>query len=80
MCGVTRKDRKVGASRSQNTKKAIHKAVCSGGDRDFYTGEPLDWSIISKYRNKDSTEGKKKYKKQFANYHPLTTHSMSKAI
>jgi hypothetical protein len=47
-------------------KQAIHGAVCAGGDRDFYTGESLDWSLISKYRNKDSSEGKKKYKRLFA--------------
>ena len=56
-------------------KEAIHNAVCTGGDRDFYTGEPLDWSIISKYRNEDSTAGKRKYKKQFAKL-PSVDHTL----
>lgn len=56
-------------------KEGIHNAVCSGGDKDFYTGEPLDWSIISKYRNEDSTAGKKKYKKQFAKL-PSVDHAL----
>ncbi|SRR6266566_1718330 len=47
-------------------KGAIHRAVRDGGDRDFYTGEVLDWSLISTYRNAASTEGKVKYKKSFA--------------
>jgi hypothetical protein len=56
-------------------KGAIHKAVCLGGDRDYYTGEELDWSIISKYRNENAREGKKKYKKQFAKL-PSVDHTL----
>jgi hypothetical protein len=48
-------------------KKAIHKAVIDGGQFDAYTGEPLDWSLISKYNNEDSRTGKREYKKQFGN-------------
>lgn len=47
-------------------KAAIHKAVTDGGDRDYYTGEVLDWRLISTYRNAASLEGKTKYKKSFA--------------
>jgi hypothetical protein len=47
-------------------KNAIHKAVVDGGDRDYYTGEVLDWSLISKYRNTAAVEGKAKYKRSFA--------------
>ena len=47
-------------------KKAIHKAVTEGGDRDCYTREILDWSLISTYRNETSNEGKAKYKKSLA--------------
>jgi hypothetical protein len=56
-------------------KEAIHGAVCAGGDRDFYTGESLDWSLISKYRNENAREGKKKYKKLFANL-PSVDHTL----
>ena len=47
-------------------KAAIHQAVKEGGDRDFYTGEVLDWHLISTYRNATSLEGKAKYKKSLA--------------
>ena len=56
-------------------KAAIHNAVCSGGASDYYTGEPLDWSIISKYRNEDSIAGKAKYKAQFAKL-PSVDHTL----
>jgi hypothetical protein len=64
-----RRDKKRQAAGSVTVskyKEAIHGAVCAGGDRDFYTGEPLNWSLISKYRNDKAKEGKKKYKKLFA--------------
>jgi hypothetical protein len=47
-------------------KAAIHRAVEQGGDRDFYSGEVLDWRLISTYRNAASIEGKSKYKKSLA--------------
>lgn len=43
-------------------KTAIHTAVVEGGDRDFYTGEPLDWSLISTFENKAAKAGGSKYK------------------
>lgn len=46
-------------------KKAIHEAVLNGGQYDAYTGEPLDWKLISKYKNEESKDGKRKYKKKF---------------
>lgn len=47
-------------------KSEIHAAVCSSGHVDFYTGEPLDWSLISTYDNESSKSGRTKYKKTFA--------------
>lgn len=47
-------------------KAAIHSAVAAGGDRDAYTGELLDWSLISRYNNGRSKEGGTVYKKRFA--------------
>lgn len=32
-------------------RRMIHEAVQNGGDRDYYTGLPLDWSLISVYDN-----------------------------
>ena len=47
-------------------KQAIHRAVLESGGRDFYTHEELDWSLISKYDNRESQSQGVKYKKQFA--------------
>ena len=47
-------------------KVAIHRAVTEGGDRDFYTGEVLNWRLISTYRNAASVEGKSRYNKSLA--------------
>lgn len=43
----------------------IHEAVKNGGDRDYYTGLPLDWKLISVYDNNDSKEGGAEYLKSF---------------
>jgi hypothetical protein len=45
---------------------AIHLAVIDSGGRDSYTGEELDWSIISKYDNDASQENGRHYKQGFA--------------
>lgn len=54
-------------------KEAIHKAVCASGGRDFYTGEELNWSLISKYNNIEAKAGGRIYKKGFA-YLPSVDH------
>jgi hypothetical protein len=46
-------------------KQAIHSAVLEGGQHDAYTGDMLDWKLISKYDNDDSRLGRKEYKKSF---------------
>jgi hypothetical protein len=45
---------------------AIHKAVVQSGGFDEYTGEALDWNLISAYNNEESKEGRRAYKKKFA--------------
>ncbi len=45
---------------------AIHEAVCESKGRDAYTGEKLDWSLLSKYNNADSKKLGREYKHQFA--------------
>jgi hypothetical protein len=35
-------------------KDAIHAAVCATQGRDAYTGEKLDWSLVSQYDNDES--------------------------
>lgn len=47
-------------------KAEIHAAVCCSGHLDFYTGEPLDWSLVSTYDNESSKSGRTKYKKTLA--------------
>jgi hypothetical protein len=47
-------------------KAAINAAVCAGGDHDYYTGEKLDWHLVSTWENAASMEGKTKYKSGFA--------------
>jgi hypothetical protein len=62
-----RRDRKRDIACTITRYKAeIHAAVCSSGHLDFYTGEPLDWSLVSTYDNKSSKSGRTKYKKTFA--------------
>ena len=47
-------------------KSEIHAAVCAGGNCDYYTGEVLDWRLVSTYENAASMEGRAKYKSRFA--------------
>jgi|SRR5712671_3328707 len=47
-------------------KEAIHRAVLESDGRDYYTGEPLDWSLISQYNNAESKDMRRQYKAKFA--------------
>jgi len=47
-------------------KSAIYSAVVMSDGRDAYTGEQLDWHLISTYRNDASSEGRHIYKASFA--------------
>lgn len=47
-------------------KDAIHQAVVAANGRDAYTGEPLEWGLISTYDNDASRNGKHHYKASFA--------------
>jgi hypothetical protein len=47
-------------------RQAIHAAVLASNGRDAYTGEPLDWELISRYRNDRSAEGRHAYRRGFA--------------
>jgi hypothetical protein len=63
-----KRDRKrgyEGISGSQY-RNEIHKAVLESGGRDYYTGEELDWTLLSKYNNEESNEGRHAYKAGFA--------------
>lgn len=47
-------------------KKAIHMAVIASAGNDHYTGELLDWSLLSQYDNEQSKARGRVYKKQLA--------------
>ena len=63
-----RRDRKrgnTGGSVSEY-KRAIHQAVCLCAGHDAYTGEMLDWHLLSTYDNTQSRLGRRGYKARFA--------------
>jgi hypothetical protein len=45
---------------------AMHAAIVQSGGRDAYTGEQLDWSLISRYDNDESQAHGRHYKHGFA--------------
>ena len=47
-------------------KEAIHAAVALSLGKDCYTGETLDWHLISTYKNEESKSGRHKYKSSLA--------------
>ena len=62
-----RRDRKRGnrTATKAKYKTTIHQAVLASGGLDAYTGESLDWSIISKFDNDRAKAGGRDYKKRF---------------
>ena len=62
-----KRDRLRGHLCSNSTyKDLIHHAVIECGGNDFYTGESLDWSLLSTYCNEKSKAGRHKYKAGFS--------------
>lgn len=49
-----------------NYRNGIHLAVLQSEGKDTYTGEDLDWTLLSKYDNTASKEGQHAYKAKFA--------------
>lgn len=47
-------------------REAIHAAVILSQGMDAYTGEKLDWHLISTYKNEESESGRHAYKAGFA--------------
>lgn len=58
--------RKNSSAGIEEYKRAIHDAVDKSGGKDEYTGEDLDWQLISKYNNEESEKEGRGYKKKFA--------------
>jgi len=50
----------------ESYKRAIHDAVCRSQGCDAYTGEMLDWRLISTYDNARSKVGRRVYKDSLA--------------
>ena len=74
-----RRDKKRAVACTVATYEAqIHAAVCSAGHADFYTGEPLDWSLVSTYNNESSKSGRTRYKKTLALL-PTIDHTVDEA-
>lgn len=63
-----KRDRKRGNAQSSGAayRDAIHAAVVRSQGKDAYTGEPLDWTLISHYNNEASQAGRHGYKAGFA--------------
>lgn len=63
-----KRDRKRGneSAKPAAYRIAIHAAVCKSGGVDAYTGEKLDWTLLSQYDNAQSQKHKRKYKHSFA--------------
>jgi hypothetical protein len=62
-----KRDRKRGHKcTSAAYREAIHAAVLARKGLDAYTGEDLNWKLISTYRNEDSAKGRHGYKAGFA--------------
>jgi len=55
-------------------KQMIHSAVCES-QGDFYTGLPLNWSLILKWENASAKRGGAQYKKSFAEL-PTVDHTV----
>jgi hypothetical protein len=63
-----KRDKKRGNSTATNEtyKIAIHAAVIRSGGRDYYTGEPLNWSLVGQYSNEESKAKGRRYKATLA--------------
>src|SRR5437764_5903952 len=63
-----KRDRKRGNASAMREAymRAIHDAVVDSGGRDAYTGELLEWELISTYDNEQSKAGRREYKKTLA--------------
>lgn len=63
-----KRDRKRGNTNAtvSSYKQAIHAAVVASNGNDAYTGEQLNWSLISQYDNNESKSRGRAYKKELA--------------
>jgi hypothetical protein len=50
----------------ESYRKAIHNAVLASNGLDAYTGEKLDWALISRFDNSSAKKHGRDYKHKFA--------------
>jgi hypothetical protein len=63
-----KRDRRRGNKKAigESYRDAIHKAVLASNGLDAYTGEELNWRLISQFDNADAKEHGRSYKRRFA--------------
>lgn len=63
-----RRDKNAGNTHATGAmyRELIHQAVCESKGLDAYTGETLDWSLISRFNNEAAELHGRKYKHGFA--------------
>lgn len=63
-----KRDRKrcAHAITGEDYRQKIHAAVCDHGTHDYYTGEELEWSLVSTWCDEDARLGRTGYKAGFA--------------
>jgi len=61
-----RDQKRGGTGNVHQYRLAIHDAVLASEGRDHWTGEPLDWQLISTYDNNETAARKSAHKKQYA--------------
>ena len=77
---LAKRDQKRGhVCTAPNYREAIHAAVVASDGTDAYTGESLDWHLISTYDNEASQAGKHAYRATFALL-PTVDHVVADAL
>jgi len=75
---LRKRDKKHSVSNLYSLKEyrdKVHEAVLNDADVDAYTGERMNWSLISTFDNSQAREGGKQYRKTFANM-PTVDHDI----
>ena len=78
MAHVRRDRRREVTCTVERYKGEIHAAVCASEGRDYYTGEQLDWTLLSTWDNNAAKSGRVQYKKSLALL-PTVDHTFDEA-
>jgi hypothetical protein len=63
---IANRDRGRKRNVEKKYRELIHNAVEKSKGKDFYTGEVLDWNLISTYNNEEAKQGGLYYMKKFS--------------